>query len=102
MVNILLCCNAGMSTSMVVKKMREAAAALNISAKIDAIALEEFSEKINDYDCCLLGPQVRFKLQEVQKVMDPLGKPAMVINSMDYGMMNGEKILKETLKALGQ
>lgn len=43
MKKILLLCSAGMSTSMVVKKMEAAAAAENIEVKIAAASLDQFS-----------------------------------------------------------
>ena len=41
MQNILLVCAAGMSTSMLVKRMREHAEAVNIPANINALAISE-------------------------------------------------------------
>lgn len=49
MKKILLLCSAGMSTSMVVKKMEAAAAAENIEVKIDAVGLEQFHELLPKY-----------------------------------------------------
>lgn len=97
MVKILLCCSAGMSTSMVVKKMQKAAAHQGLDAKIEAVGMEEFSEKITEYDCCLLGPQIKYKLAEFERHAQEYNKPVSVINTMDYGMLNGEKILKSAL-----
>lgn len=94
---ILLCCAAGMSTSMVVQRMEKSAKEKNIDVEINAVGLDEFSEQIGDYDCCLLGPQIKYKLADFKPLADELNKPIAVINTMDYGMMNGEKILNEAL-----
>ena len=51
---ILLCCAAGMSTSMVVQQMEKSAREKYIDVEINAIGLDEFSEQIPAYDCCLL------------------------------------------------
>lgn len=56
MKKILLLCSAGMSTSMVVKKMKEAAVEKNIEIEIQAVGLELFSDYLNSYDLFLLGP----------------------------------------------
>lgn len=93
MKKILLLCSAGMSTSMVVKKMKEAANARGISAEINAVGLELFQENLNNYDVFLLGPQVRFKKDDFQKIASTVGKKVEIINQMDYGMLKGEKIL---------
>lgn len=100
MKKIFLCCSAGMSTSMVAKKMKQAADAKNIETEIVAVSMEEFDSTIQKYDCCLLGPQIKYKLAEFKAKADNFNKPIDVINQMDYGMMNGEKILAHALKLI--
>ncbi len=97
MVKILLCCAAGMSTSMVVNKMKQAAKAQDLEAEINAVGMEEFDAHYNDYDCYLLGPQIKYKLADLKTKADAAGKPISVINAMDYGMMKGDKILADAL-----
>lgn len=101
MTKILLCCAAGMSTSMVVKKMQQAAAAKNLTVEINAVGLDDFDANLADYDCFLLGPQIKYKLNEFKAKADAAGKPIDVINQMDYGMMKGDKILDSALAMLG-
>ena len=100
MKRILLCCAAGMSTSMVVRKMQKAAEIRGIEVEINAVGLEEFATELPHYDCCLLGPQIKYKLKDFKIIADEQHKPIVVINMMDYGMMNGEKILNDTLVLL--
>lgn len=97
---ILLCCAAGMSTSMLVQRMEKYAAQNNIDVEINAIAFDEFSDEIQHYDCCLLGPQIKYKLAEFTAVAGEHHKPVAVINMMDYGTMNGEKILHQALNMI--
>jgi len=101
MKKIFLCCAAGMSTSMVVSKMKQAAVAKGIDVEIVAVSMGEFDTTLPDYDCCLLGPQIKYKLAEFKAKGDAAGKPVGVINAMDYGMMKGEKILNEALAMIG-
>lgn len=101
MVKILLCCAAGMSTSMVVKKMEQAAQNQGIEADIQAVGLDEFENMLPKFDICLLGPQVKYKEADFSASAAKQDKKVKVINSMDYGMMNGEKILNDTLIELG-
>ena len=68
MKKILLACNAGMSTSMLVRKMRAAAEELGIEADINAVSLTEANDLIADVDVVLLGPQVKFQKAAVEKV----------------------------------
>ena len=97
MKKIFLCCAAGMSTSMVVNKMKQAAAQKGLETEIIAVAMEEFDNTLSKYDCCLLGPQIKYNFDEFKKKAEAVGKPIAVINSMDYGMMRGDKILADAL-----
>ena len=101
MKKIFLCCAAGMSTSMVVSKMEKAATEKGIDVKVIAVGMDEFEATLPDYDCCLLGPQIKYKFAEFKAKGEALGKPVAVINAMDYGMMKGEKILNEALAMIG-
>ncbi|WP_239745414.1 PTS sugar transporter subunit IIB [Mammaliicoccus sp. F-M27] len=93
MKKILLVCSAGMSTSMLVKKMQETADKEGKAYEIEALALSEAETKIDDVNVILLGPQVRFQKAQVEKVAN--GKvPVDVIDMQQYGMMDGESVLK--------
>lgn len=62
MKKIVLLCSAGMSTSMLVKKMQAAAEAENYACEIAAYPMTEAGNKAADADVVLLGPQVSFNL----------------------------------------
>ena len=101
MKNILLVCAAGMSTSMLVKRMREHAAAGNVAVNIDAFSVPEAKEKIkrNEADVVLLGPQVRFQKSEIETAAQ--GKiPVVVIDMKHYGQMDGKAVLESALALL--
>ncbi|EDK0566596.1 PTS sugar transporter subunit IIB, partial [Salmonella enterica] len=68
MKNILLVCAAGMSTSMLVKRMQAYAESTNTEVNINAMSISEAKEKIkkNEADVVLLGPQVRFQKKEIE------------------------------------
>ena len=100
MKKIFLCCSAGMSTSMLVRKMKEAAKEQNIETEIEALSMAEFEDAIQEYDICLLGPQVRFKLDDFQKQAAVYNKKVAVIDPMAYGMMKGEQVLRQALEML--
>ena len=99
MKKILLVCNAGMSTSMLVKKMQESAKELNIDASIEAKSLSDAKAEISEADIILLGPQIRYELDNVKKIAG--NTPVEAINMMDYGMMNGKKVLEHALSVIG-
>ena len=84
MKKIILLCSNGMSTSMMVAKMKEAAKKIGYDCTIAAYALSAASEVTADADCILIGPQVKHKLGEVQAACP--GIPAAPIDMKDYGM----------------
>lgn len=94
MKKILLVCSAGMSTSMLVKKMQDTANKEGKDYEVEALALSEAETKVDEVDVILLGPQVRFQKAQVEKVAN--GKvPVDVIDMQQYGMMDGEGVLKQ-------
>lgn len=99
MKKIVLLCAAGMSTGMLVLKMREAAKEMGYEAEINAYAVAEANEKGKDADIILLGPQIRFQLDNVKKICP--GVPVEAINIQDYGMMNGKNVMKFVRERIG-
>ncbi|WP_099223977.1 PTS sugar transporter subunit IIB [Listeria costaricensis] len=100
MKTIMLVCSAGMSTSLLVTKMEKAAEAEGMDAKIFAVAEAEADKHIDEIDVLLLGPQVRFLEGSMKKKLEPKGIPVAVINSVDYGMMKGDNVLKQALELI--
>ena len=55
MKNIVLCCAAGMSTSMLVQRMKDAAQKKGVEVTIKAVPVAEFKDNIATADIVLLG-----------------------------------------------
>lgn len=92
MVKILLMCNAGMSTSLLVNKMSEYAVSTGYNCEINAqSSMSAIREKI-DADIILLGPQIRHQLKQIQKIAHPI--PVHTIDTVCYGMMDGKKVIQ--------
>lgn len=97
---ITLICAAGMSTSMLMAKMQESAKKQGIEAKIIAMSEAKFEEYEETTEVLLLGPQIAYLEEEIKEQYEPKGIKVAVINMMDYGTMNGEKVLKDALALL--
>ncbi|WP_034950142.1 PTS sugar transporter subunit IIB [Erwinia oleae] len=101
MKRIVLACAAGMSTSMVVSRMEKEAASRGVEYKIYAIPEQNLRDELQNYGSdiivVLLGPQVRFKLEENRKLTDGYRIPIAVIDSVAYGTLNGAKVLDQAL-----
>lgn len=97
MKKIFLCCAAGMSTSMLVERMKQSAANRDIDVEITAVPVSDFDQIITDADVILLGPQVKFQLQSISSAAAPHGVPVAAIDMMQYGSMQGDKVLDQAL-----
>lgn len=97
MLNIVLLCAGGASTGMLAKKIKEEAEQVGFRCEVSAYGVAEAATVAKDADVVLLGPQVGYQLEDVKKTLP--GKVVMTIDMMDYGRMNGRKILKQAIKA---
>ncbi|MFP7288773.1 PTS sugar transporter subunit IIB [Shouchella clausii] len=98
MKNIVLVCAAGMSTSLLVSKMQKAAEKKPEEITINATAGSELKKYADEMQVLLLGPQVAHLKSRYESEFTSI--PVEVINSVDYGMMNGEKVLDRALELI--
>ena len=70
-------------------KMKQAAAAQGIAVDIIAVSMYDFDRTFPNYE-------------EFNKKAAAVGKRVAVIDSMDYGMMRGDKILAAALALLDE
>ena len=95
-----LFCNAGMSTSFLASRMQKVAEENHLPIEVKAFSDAEMDTIVTTYhlDVILLGPQVKYLLD---KVTERYGKdcPVMVIDSKDYGVVDGERVLKAAMMA---
>lgn len=95
---ITLLCTAGMSTSLMVNKMRRAAETKNLEVEITAMAEFAFQRYDKPTDVLLLGPQVRYKYEELKAQLEPEEIPVAVIDSQTYASMDAEAVLGMALE----
>ena len=99
MYKILLACNAGMSTSLLVLRMEKSAQEKGVDVKIMAVGITEAESIMEDWDIVLLGPQVRHQIKRIEDKANGT-MPVAVIDMRDYGLMNGEKVLNDALQTI--
>lgn len=97
MKKIALLCAAGMSTSVLVQKMRQAAEEMGFVCEIEAYPVAEAKEVGEHVDVMLLGPQVRYELKKTQSLVSC---PVDVIDMTAYGTMNGKKVVEQAKKLM--
>jgi PTS system cellobiose-specific IIB component len=91
-------CSQGMSTSLMVQNMQEEAEKTGYECTISAHSVSEIDDVKETADIILLGPQVRFQLKKLEAKCN--GVPIAVIDQMDYGTMNGKKVLEVARKMM--
>lgn len=101
MKKIYLFCSAGMSTSMLAQEMQKVGDAHNLPLEVKAYSHSRIGDIVDQLhpDCILLGPQVKYLFKETSKRFGE-DIPVAVIDVSDYGMMNGEKVLKTAIKMI--
>ena len=82
--------------------MQDVANQHNLPIKVAAFPHNKLEEIISEDrpDCILLGPQVKYMYEETVEQFGSQGILIAVIDQGDYGMMNGEKVLKSAIRLI--
>lgn len=97
MKKILLACCAGMSSSLLVKRMQQYAKENDIECIIEAHAISEAKEKLDEFDICLIAPQVRDQYSAIKNLST---NPVVIIDTRDYGLIDGKAVIKTALQII--
>ncbi|GBF10742.1 PTS sugar transporter subunit IIB [Tepidibacillus sp. HK-1] len=102
MKTIMLVCAVGMSTSLLVTKMRKAAETKGVEADIFAISASEIETTLENkkIDVLLLAPQVKFMKSQFESKLAGKNIPIDAINMQYYGMMNGDKVFEQAINLI--
>ena len=101
MLHVRLFCGAGMSTSLLARRMQDYADAQGVEVMVDArpvSAIKQSSiEQLSELACALLGPQVAFELRQFEPRFKEAGVPFAVIPMQDCGMIRGDRVMQMAL-----
>lgn len=97
---IMLACALGMSTSILVQRMQEAAAAQGKNYRIWAADQSSIESELGNFDVVLLGPQVRHILRKVRAVVGDAA-PVEVIEARAYGRGDGATVIAQAESLTG-
>ena len=89
---LLLVCAGGMSTSMLMRKLKIYAGEKDIDFDVKACGSTEL-KNADGFDVVLLGPQISYQKDTLKKRLGSV--PIDVIPMRDYGMANCENIFKQ-------
>ena len=106
MLHVRLFCGAGMSTSLLAKKMQDYANEKGIEVLVDARAVSDIRnaaiEQLRELDCALLGPQVAFERHLHEPKFQEAGVPFDVIPMQWYGMVRGDLVMQKALDMIAE
>ncbi len=102
-IKVVLVCAAGMSSSLLEEKIRKAAEAAGKEMELKAVdssrmGLWDFEQE--KMDIILVAPQVRFTKRNIIKRAEPYGVIVQDIDTIAYGMVDGEKIFAQVMEAM--
>ncbi|MFV0380905.1 MAG: PTS sugar transporter subunit IIB [Breznakia sp.] len=98
-IKVLLACQNGMSTGIIKKKIQEAAQSNDVDLHIEATGIDSIKKEASNYDLVLLAPQVRYAEKAIAKEIDGATK-YMLIDSVDFGKMDGASVFYKVMKAI--
>ncbi len=102
MVQIGLFCFAGMSTSVLLKKMQEYAQEMGADCTINAYPETKVADLASELDVVLIGPQIKYYQKRIEELCAPHGTKVMVISNVDFGRMDGKKVLTDAYALVGK
>lgn len=102
MKRILLACSSGMSTSLLVTKMKAHAESIGEEAEIWAVGQDQARKDMANADVVLIGPQMSFLKGELQKEAQKYGIQVDVIDMQAYGLADGQKAYEQAVKLMGE
>ena len=97
MINVVLVCAGGMSTSFMVTKMQKATKQHEIDANIIPMGADEFIYEEFETDILLIAPQLIWRYEELKDEFQDRIPVIHNISKEDYGMMDGEKVLLDAM-----
>ena len=98
MIRVLIVCSWGMSTSLLVESMQEAAQAMQYELTVEALSAGEYAAKIDECDVVLIAPQIRHLRKSIESLAFSLDKPVALIEPFHYATMNGQAVLEQVLR----
>ena len=102
-IRVLMFCAMGASSSLLAVNTEKAAKAKGAEVEITLLSAAEaavYDFRAKPVDVVLIAPQVRFKKRSITQAAAPLGIPVEDIESVTYGMMDGEKLFEHIQRAV--
>lgn len=82
-------------------KMKEEANQRGLELDIRAVGQEKAKDEMQHADVVLIGPQMRFLLDDLRQEAEKRGIPIDVIDMQAYGLADGKAVLDQALRLIG-
>lgn len=92
---ILVVCNAGMSSSILVQKVRNYGKTIGEEVHIKSESSSFLSSEVGKWDVCLVGPQLMFAVEQVKSI---LKIPTEVVDMRIYAVADGKGAFEQAKK----
>ncbi len=99
----VILCAAAMSSGLIVEDIKGVANKMNVEVDIECFASLRFKNyDYSNLDIVILAPQVKSQESNIRKYLEEknLALPIYIIPMRDYGLVRGEKILKDVLQII--
>jgi len=97
MLKVMFVCSAGMSTSLLVERVKKAAIERSVDLDVYAVGETEAKKDLSQANILLLGPQVRYLENSFKKALGNSETKLGVVDMIAYGRMDGEKVLDQIM-----
>ncbi len=101
MKNVLLVCGTGASSGFMAKNIRKAAKDKGKEVSVKARSDSELDEYIEEIDLLLVGPHLKYMLDDLREEAKPYNVPVEIIHEEAYGSLDGEAVLEQIEKIIG-
>jgi len=91
-------CSAGMSTSLLVEKIKKTAVEKNIEINIYAVGEAEARKDLKQAQILMLGPQVKYLEKSFRAALAGSGVKFGVMSMLEYGRLDSDAILNQIIK----
>jgi PTS system cellobiose-specific IIB component len=93
----------GMSSSLLATKTIEVAQEKGVNLDLKLLSGAEaavYNFRERPVDLVLVAPQVRFRKRSIEKAASPYGIPVELIDTVTFGMVDGEKLFEQIVQAV--
>ena len=95
MKSVLLVCGTGASSGFMAKNIRQAAKNMGKEVSVKARSDSEVAEYIEEIDLLLVGPHLKYMLDDLKEEAKPYNVPVEIIREEAYGSLDGEAVLEQ-------